>query len=103
MPTPKPRKRVSRPAPQRPSEVLDVHMTARLLTVSPDTVYDLFKSGELPGRKVGRKWLTTRAAVLRWIESSSEEHSLTRAIEQGDRQALTKALKSEKVQVKKRA
>lgn len=45
------------------SESLDVHMTAELLTVSPDTVYDLFKKGELPGRKVGRKWLTTRSAV----------------------------------------
>ncbi len=45
-------------------------MAAELLTVSPDTVYDLFKRGELPGRKVGRKWLTTRNAVLRWIESS---------------------------------
>jgi len=39
----------------RTSEVLDVRMAAELLTVSPDTVYDLFKRGELPGRKVGRK------------------------------------------------
>jgi predicted DNA-binding transcriptional regulator AlpA len=35
----------------RTSEVLDVRMAAELLTVSPDTVYDLFKRGELPGRK----------------------------------------------------
>ena len=28
-------------------------------------------SGELPGRKVGRKWVTTRAAVVRWLEHSS--------------------------------
>src|SRR5436305_14977631 len=39
----------------RTSEVLDVKMAAELLTVSPDTVYDPFKRGELPGRKVGRK------------------------------------------------
>jgi excisionase family DNA binding protein len=57
--------------------VLDVQMTAELLTVSADTVYDLFKRGELPGRKVGRKWLTTRNAVLRWIESSSEDDTTT--------------------------
>jgi two-component system, sensor histidine kinase PdtaS len=56
------------PAPQT-AEILDVHMTAELLTVSPDTVYDLLKAGELPGRKVGRKWLTTRRAILRWMES----------------------------------
>jgi excisionase family DNA binding protein len=102
MPARKPRKQVTSSGPQRSTEVLDVQMTAQLLTVSTDTVYDLFKSGELPGRKVGRKWLTTRAAVLRWIESSSEEHSLTRAIEKGDQKALTAALKSEKVQLKKR-
>jgi excisionase family DNA binding protein len=56
-------------------------MAAELLTVSPDTVYDLFKRGELPGRKVGRKWLTTRNAVLRWIEISSENNTLAKAIE----------------------
>jgi excisionase family DNA binding protein len=61
------------PSPtQKMREVLDVGMTAKLLMVSTDTVYDLFKRGELPGRKVGRKWLTTRSVVLRWIESSSE-------------------------------
>lgn len=60
----------------------NVHKTAELLTVSPDTVYDLFKRGELPGRKVGRKWLTIRSAVLHWIESTSQEDTLTRAIEQ---------------------
>jgi excisionase family DNA binding protein len=45
--------------------VLDVNGMAALLGVSVDTVYDLLKSRELPGRKVGRKWLTTRAAVMR--------------------------------------
>jgi excisionase family DNA binding protein/PAS domain S-box-containing protein len=69
MPTKRPRTRSTpTPAPQ-PAEILDVRMAAELLTVSPDTVYALFKSGELPGRKVGRKWLTTRRAILRWMES----------------------------------
>jgi excisionase family DNA binding protein len=83
------------------SDILDVHMTAELLTVSPDMVYDLFRKGELPGRKVGRKWLTTRSAVLQWIESTSEEDRLARAIEQGDRQALAAALKAGQVKVKR--
>jgi PAS domain S-box-containing protein/excisionase family DNA binding protein len=69
MPTRRPRTRLTAsPSPQA-AEILDVHMTAELLTVSPDTVYDLFKAGALPGRKVGRKWLTTRRAILRWMES----------------------------------
>jgi excisionase family DNA binding protein len=62
MPTKRSRTRsTTTPAPQT-TEILDVHMTAALLTVSPDTVYDLFKTGELPGRKVGRKWLRVRRA-----------------------------------------
>jgi excisionase family DNA binding protein len=52
-------------------EVLDVHLTAQFLTVSADTVYDLLQRGDLPGRKVGRKWLTTKTAVLKWLEQST--------------------------------
>jgi excisionase family DNA binding protein len=76
MPAKNQKKRRTRVTPIRTSEVLDVRMAAELLTVSSDTVYDLFKRGELLGRKVGRKWLTTRNALLRWIESSSENNTL---------------------------
>jgi hypothetical protein len=55
MPAKNQKKRRTRLTPTRTSEVLDVKIAAELLTVSPDTVYDLFKSGEPPGRKVGRK------------------------------------------------
>jgi excisionase family DNA binding protein len=55
MPAKNQKKRRTRVTLTKTSEVLDVKMTAELLTVSPDTVYDLFKRGELPGRKVGRK------------------------------------------------
>jgi hypothetical protein len=54
MPAKNQKKRRTCITPTRTSEVLDVKMTAELLTVLPDTVYDLFKRGELPGRKVGR-------------------------------------------------
>jgi hypothetical protein len=39
----------------RASEILEVQMTAEILIVSPDTVYEPFNKGELPGRKVGHK------------------------------------------------
>ena len=97
MRTRKPRKLVLR-SPAAKTEILDVHMTAELLTVSTDTVYDLFKKGDLPARKVGRKWLTTRTAVLRWIEHSSEQETMARAIEQGDAKALAAALTNGQVQ-----
>jgi Helix-turn-helix domain len=87
---------------ERDPEVLDVQATAHMLGISTHAVYALFKKGELPGRKVARRWLTTRDAVLRWLKGSSEEDRLARAIANGDRDTLTAALKSGKVQVKKR-
>ena len=86
--------------PLRNPDILDVEKAAALLTVSTDTVYDLFKSGELPGRKVGRKWITTRGAVMRWIEGSFAADAAQRAIAGGDTAALVKALKSGKVRAK---
>ena len=86
--------------PPRNPDILDVNKAAALLTVSADTVYDLFKSGELPGRKVGRKWITTRAALMRWIEGSFAADAAERAAAAGDTAALVKALKSGKVRVK---
>src|SRR5262245_59283172 len=102
MPAPsRPRKRVPAILAARLPEVLDVHMTAQFLTGSADTVYDLFHRGDLPGRKVGRKWLTTKTAVLRWLEESTkrsteaqEEAALARAIEHGDHAALVAAMKT---------
>jgi excisionase family DNA binding protein len=84
----------------RSPDVLDVHGAATLLMVSADTVYDLFAKGELPGRKVGRRWVTTRAAVLRWVEAGAVNDSLGRAIEAGDAEALAKAMNSGKVRLK---
>lgn len=84
----------------RSRDVLDVHMTAALLTVSVDTVYDLFASGDLPARKVGRKWITTKAAILRWIENTSTDDSLAHAIKRGDGNILAEALNSGAARVK---
>jgi excisionase family DNA binding protein len=86
-------------APQKP-DVLHVGGIAALVGVSADTVYDLLASGQLPGRKVGRKWLTTRSAVMRWIEESVAADTTQRAIDAGDKAALTKALQSGSVRVK---
>ncbi len=81
-------------------DVLDVGGIAALLGISTDTVYDLLKSGELPGRKVGRTWRTTRSAVLRWMEESVQAETAQRAFDTGDKAALTKALQSGAVRVK---
>jgi len=91
-----------KPAVPRDPEILDVQATADMIGISKDAVYYLFKKGELPGRKVARRWLTTRDSVLRWLKGSSEEDALARAIANGDTKALTAALTSGKFQVKKR-
>ena len=96
----KARRRKPRPPPARVPDVLDVTMAAQFLTVSPDTVYSLFQSGDLPGRKVGGKWVTTKAAVLRWIETSATDDALARAVERGDRDALAEAINRGKARVK---
>ena len=82
------------------SEILNIDAIAELLLVSRDTAYGLLKSGQLPGRKVGRKWLTTRAAVMRWIEDSLAAETAQRAFDINDKAALTKALQSGSVRVK---
>jgi excisionase family DNA binding protein len=113
MPKKRPKKQAhsrKKAAPRRP-DILDVHGVAALLTVSTDTVYELLQSGQLPGRKVGRKWLTTRNAVMRWVEQSmaaetahrsarAGHKAALRAIESGDKAALAKALQSGAVRVK---
>jgi hypothetical protein len=33
---------------------------------------------------VGRKWITTRSAVLRWIENTATGDALARALERGE-------------------
>lgn len=87
-------------------EVLDVHLAAQFLTVSADTVYDLFQQGDLPGRKVGRKWLTTKTAVLKWLEqatsprtTATQETALARAIASGDAAALVDAVQTGKARL----
>jgi excisionase family DNA binding protein len=53
-------------APADP-EVLTVEQAAELLQVDTDTIRALARQGELPGRKVGREWRFSRAAVLAWL------------------------------------
>jgi excisionase family DNA binding protein len=54
----------ARPAPL---EVVTVEQLAELLQVDEETVRELARRGELPGRKLGREWRFSRAAVLDWL------------------------------------
>jgi PAS domain S-box-containing protein/excisionase family DNA binding protein len=50
------------------TEALTVAQVARLLGVSPDTVYRLAAAGELPGRKIGRIWRFSRDAIKQHLK-----------------------------------
>ena len=63
-------------SPTRDPDILDVQATAQMLGISTHAVYALFKKGELPGRKVARRWLTTRDMVLGWLKGASEQDTL---------------------------
>jgi excisionase family DNA binding protein len=56
----------ARPSPGQ-SEVLTTAQLAELLQVDDDTVRALARRKELPGRKVGRDWRFSRAAILAWL------------------------------------
>jgi excisionase family DNA binding protein len=89
MPSKKGKKTAHRRIVRAPkADTLNVEGIAALLTVSPDTVYDLLQSGELPGRKVGRQWRTTRNAVMRWLEQSMAAETAQRTTQAGDKAAL---------------
>jgi excisionase family DNA binding protein len=90
------------PNQPRDPEILDVQATADAIGISKDAVYTLFKKGEIPARKVARRWRTTRDAVVTWLKRTSEEDTLARTLTGNDKQAITKALQSGKVNIKKR-
>ena len=61
----------ARPEPELHPEILNTPRAARLLGVSPKTVLKLARSGELPGKKVGKAWLFRLQNVLRWLGEES--------------------------------
>lgn len=54
-------------------EVLTVEEVAELLKIQPATVRKLFRAGELPGRKVGRDWRTTREALESYMNPAQKK------------------------------
>lgn len=53
--------------PDEPPEVMTAAQTAELLQIEEKQVLVLAADGELPGRKLGKEWRFSRAAVLDWL------------------------------------
>lgn len=48
-------------------DVLNVDQVADLLGLGRNTVYDAANRGEIPHRRIGRRLLFSRTAVLEWL------------------------------------
>ena len=63
-------RRKNREAPANPpGEILNLQEAADFLGVSSKTFQKVLRSGDVPGRKVGREWKFSRQALLDWIGS----------------------------------
>ncbi len=54
------------------TEVLDVPQAAELLQVDEATILELADGGKLPGRKLGKAWRFSRAALVAWLSTTPE-------------------------------
>jgi len=57
-------------------EVLTLEELAAYLKVSETTAYALVRSGEIPGRKVGREWRFLKARVTHWLMQAGTEEDM---------------------------
>lgn len=48
-------------------EILTTEKAAELLDISSQTVCQMARSGELPGKKIAEKWRFSRREIERWI------------------------------------
>jgi excisionase family DNA binding protein len=55
------------PSPPAPPEVMNVEQAADFLQVDDSTVIELAEAGKLPGRKLGKDWRFSRAALVAWL------------------------------------
>ena len=52
-------------------DILTVDQAAAMLHVSRDLVMELLLSNELPGRSLGGQWLTTKRAVIHFVDGGA--------------------------------
>lgn len=55
---------------QADPDVLTVHQAAKLLGLGLHTVYEAAGRGEIPHRRIGRRILFSREAILAWLKGN---------------------------------
>ncbi|MCA9876801.1 MAG: helix-turn-helix domain-containing protein [Thermomicrobiales bacterium] len=61
------------PRPARTSDVLPMPEVARRLGICAQTAYAAAARGELPARKIGRRWVVPVAAFEQWLGGKARE------------------------------
>ena len=59
--------------PYDPPEVLNVEQAAQFLQIDEDTVVEMAEAGQLPGRKLGKDWRFSRAALVTWLSGPEKK------------------------------
>jgi excisionase family DNA binding protein len=60
-----------------PIQVLTADELARLLGVNRKTIYDAATRDEIPHRRLGRRLIFERGAVLRWLRQDAPSEETT--------------------------
>jgi excisionase family DNA binding protein len=55
--------------------VMTIEEVAAFLKVSETTAYQLVRSGEIQGRKVGREWRFLKSEIVQWLKKGGESSS----------------------------
>jgi excisionase family DNA binding protein len=63
-------------------EVLNVDQAAEFLGFSAYTVREKARSGEIPGRKVGREWRFSREQLLEWLRAGKAPTTENEAVQE---------------------
>ncbi len=57
------------------ADVLNVDQVAELLGLGRNTVYDAVNRNEIPHRRVGRRLIFSRTAVMQWLQGKPANDS----------------------------
>jgi len=52
-----------------PPEVMDPEQAAQFLQIEATTVIEMAEAGKLPGRRLGKHWRFSRAALVAWLSA----------------------------------
>lgn len=65
-------------------EIMNADQAARFLGLSAWTVREYSKQGRIPHRRVGRRYIFSRAALLRWLEGGTIPELRSKIKHQGE-------------------